>query len=185
MDATHVSYVSAYTSRKEIRRRQRRLSRRRLLGRFGAVLVCLLALALAAPIKDVASEAPKQVELTKAASVTSPKTRIIRTARSYRGTPYDAYYWNCSDFTSAVYGNAVGVWMPDWDDKQRFYGRQVRYLKRGDLLLFREYAGEGPVTHVGVYAGRGMIWHASSYFMSTVKSDMSYIGGYRGARRIR
>jgi cell wall-associated NlpC family hydrolase len=115
------------------------------------------------------------------------KKRIMRTARSYAGTPFNQYTWSCSDFTRAVYGNSVGVWMPAWDDQQRFYGYHPKGLQRGDLVFFREYAGNGPVTHVGVYSGGGYIWHSSNYWESTVKTAMMYIPGFQAqyTRRIR
>jgi cell wall-associated NlpC family hydrolase len=120
-------------------------------------------------------------------SNTRAKKRIMRTARSYAGTPFNQYSWSCSDYTRAVYGNALGVWLPAWDDQQRFYGYHPSDLQRGDLVFFREYGGNGPVTHVSVYAGGGYIWHSSNYWGSTVKTAMMYINGYQSqyTRRIR
>jgi hypothetical protein len=40
------------------------------------------------------------------------------------------------------------------------------------------------VTHVALYAGDRKILHASSYFGEVTESDMSYIDGYIGARRL-
>lgn len=116
----------------------------------------------------------------------STPDRIMHVAKSYAGTPYDSATWNCADYTSTVYRRAVGVSMPDWDNKQRHYGRPVKHLRRGDLVFFDEVPGDGdPVSHVAVFAGHGMVWHSSSYWNSTVKSEMRWIKGYKFARRIR
>jgi cell wall-associated NlpC family hydrolase len=80
--------------------------------------------------------------------------------------------------------------MPDWDDKQTYYGVAVKRPRRGDLVWFKE-PGYGPeygrATHVGIYSGGGYLWHSSNYpaYRAVVKSPMMYIGGYQGARRIR
>ena len=51
-------------------------------------------------------------------------------------------------------------------------------------MFFREHESAGPATHVGLYYGDGKILHASSYYGETVVSDMAYISGYLGARRL-
>ena len=61
-------------------------------------------------------------------------------------------------------------------------------LQPGDLVFFSEpgVSPNGPngVTHVALYAGDGKILHASSYFGEVTESDMSYVDGYIGARRL-
>jgi cell wall-associated NlpC family hydrolase len=104
---------------------------------------------------------------------------IIDVAASYLGTPYGSYpgAMLCSDFTTAVYGEATGVWLPSDFAAQRGYGTPAWHLKRGDLLLYGD--------HVGIYWGNGQIIHSSAYFGYVVISDMDYLYGYIGARRIR
>ena len=179
-------------TRRQRRKEKARLKRRRLIRRGAALLVCSLVFAGVAsscPNREQAATEtqarpePRSVEVTPASYRESTRHRIVRIARSYKGTPYGPS-WNCSIFTSNVYGNAVGVWMPADTVSQSYYGRPVRgKLRRGDLLLFAEH-GRG-ISHVGVYSGRGTLIHASSYFQSTVKSEMRWIAGYAGARRIR
>lgn len=111
------------------------------------------------------------------------KDRIIRVGKQYLGTPHAQM--NCSEFTRMVYGRATGTWMPADTNTQRFYGQKVRPKKRGDLVLFKEHGGAGAVTHVGIALRHGRILHSSNYFGEVVISDMQYIEGYRGARRIR
>ncbi|HEV8045298.1 MAG TPA: NlpC/P60 family protein, partial [Rubrobacter sp.] len=57
-------------------------------------------------------------------------------------------------------------------------------LKLGDIVFFKERGRSGPITHVGVFSGRGNIVHASSYFGKVVESKMKYIRGYHGAIRV-
>lgn len=62
------------------------------------------------------------------------------------------------------------------------------YLRPGDLVYFRENGGT-TITHVGIYSGKDAygnqkIVHASSYFGKVVESQMKYIRGYAGARRL-
>jgi cell wall-associated NlpC family hydrolase len=50
------------------------------------------------------------------------------------------------------------------------------------LVFFNEHGRN--VSHVGVYAGNGKILHASDYYNKVVESQMKYIEGYVGARRV-
>jgi len=116
----------------------------------------------------------------------SAKDKIMREARSMAGWDYGkGPGLTCSEYTRLVYGPAVGVWLPTWDDKQTYYGYPVSRPERGDLVWFHEHDGDGRATHVGVYAGSGYLWHSSSYYGAVVKTPMMYVDGYRGARRIR
>ena len=57
-------------------------------------------------------------------------------------------------------------------------------LRPGDIV-FKEAGPNRPITHVGVYSGRGNLVHASRYFGKVVESKMRYIKGYFGANRPR
>ena len=121
--------------------------------------------------------------------------RLIRRGRWHIGTRYRlsppascvAYRMeDCSCFTKIVLRRFK--WIPDSPVQQFQYGHKVRSrsgLKRGDLVFFKERGRRHPITHVGMFSGNGHILHASGYFNRVVNSEMKYIRGYYGARRIR
>ena len=79
-----------------------------------------------------------------------------------------------------------GIQIPDSPSGQWNYGRSVPRddLRPGDLVFFKEEGPSYPITHVGIYAGRGYLVHASSYYGKVVESKMSHIEGYYGAKRL-
>jgi cell wall-associated NlpC family hydrolase len=120
---------------------------------------------------------------------TGDATQVMDAAREYTGVPYvlggaSMSGIDCSGLTMRAY-EAVGVHLPHWDDRQLNYGEPVQGDPQpGDLVFFREHEGAGPATHVALYYGGGKILHASSYYGEVVVSDMAYISGYIGARRL-
>jgi len=109
---------------------------------------------------------------------------ILAAARSHIGEPYgQGYGWTCSELTASAVAQGTGVRLPRDPGGQTVYGWQSKRMKQGDLVYFAE-GGYG-ITHVGIYAGHGQIVHASNYFMEVVESDMSYLYGFEGWRRIR
>ena len=85
-------------------------------------------------------------------------------ARSRRGSPYrygadGPHRFDCSGLTRWVYSR-VGKYLPHSSSAQVRKTERIRrdHRRRGDLVFF--YSGGG-VYHVGIYAGRGYIWHAS------------------------
>lgn len=88
--------------------------------------------------------------------------RVIAKARSRAGSPYvygatGPHAFDCSGLTQWVYGK-VGKRLPRTSDAQAGAVRRVRHPRRGDLVFFHN---GGNVYHVGIYAGRHKIWHAS------------------------
>lgn len=88
--------------------------------------------------------------------------RVIAKARSRAGSPYvygatGPRAFDCSGLTQWVYGK-VGKRLPRTSDAQAGAVRRVRKPRRGDLVFFHN---GGNVYHVGIYAGRNKIWHAS------------------------
>lgn len=88
--------------------------------------------------------------------------RVIAKARSRAGSPYvygatGPHAFDCSGLTQWVYGK-VGKRLPRTSDAQAGAVRRVRKPRRGDLVFFHN---GGNVYHVGIYAGRHKIWHAS------------------------
>ena len=91
------------------------------------------------------------------------ESQIVKIAASKKGAPY-AYgatgpnSFDCSGFTSWVYARA-GKQLPRTSSQQAAATRNVTASERrpGDLVFF---ASGGDVYHVGIYAGKGHIWHA-------------------------
>jgi cell wall-associated NlpC family hydrolase len=122
--------------------------------------------------------------------------QLIHFGRKHMGTPYylsppapcSAYVKeDCSCFTSLIFGH-FGKSMSDSPVTQWQYGHLVRSrsnLRRGDLVFWKEHGYSDPITHVGMYAGHGYVLHASGYYGEVVESEMKYITGYYGAKRIR
>ena len=119
---------------------------------------------------------------------------VVQLARTHIGTPYvhsppgpcEAYRSeDCSCLTSLVFAE-VGVAIPDDPVGQWTYGQSVEKsdLRPGDLVFFKEDGPSYPISHVGIYSGRGNIIHASSYWGSVVERPMEYIDGYYGAKRL-
>lgn len=111
-----------------------------------------------------------------------PKGQIMRAARKYRGTDYRRKAWNCADYTRQAFGEGVGVWLRDWDDKQIRYGYHPDHRRRADLVAFDENGAndsDGPVTHVALYAGKvngiPYVWHNSAYYGEVVKTPLTWI----------
>ena len=102
---------------------------------------------------------------------------VVGDARSYIGTPYGAYGFDCSGFTSAVFAD-LGVYLPDSPEAQYAYGVPSS-AKAGDLVFFDE-AGYG-ISHVGIATGYGTVIHASTYYGAVVETPIEYIPGYVGA----
>ena len=104
-------------------------------------------------------------------------------AKAQLGKPYqfasagpDSY--DCSGLTSASW-KAAGVTLPRTSQAQFGVGRAVSKseLAPGDLVFF--YSG---LSHVGLYAGNGMLIHAPHPGSSVEYIKMSYMP-YAGARR--
>jgi len=119
---------------------------------------------------------------------------VVQVARNHIGTPYvhsppgpcQAYLSeDCSCLTSLVFAK-FGITVPDDPVRQWNYGEHVAKsnLRSGDLVFFKEGGPSYPITHVGIYSGRGNIIHASSYWSRVVERPMKYVSGYYGAKRL-
>ncbi len=119
-------------------------------------------------------------------------SRVVAEARKYMGTPYvlggpeacEPYEsMDCTCLTTTVFGE-FGERLPDGPAQQMSYGTPVSRedLRPGDVIFHSEDGRT--ITHVSIYSGNGRIVHASSYFGEVVESEMEYIRGYAGARRL-
>lgn len=151
-----------------------------------------------AAINSTGSATPSEGTRTASATGANVARTAISLANTYRknGVKYKygactSKLMSCTCFTKRVYAN-YGITLPMDEPGQVRRGVAVSRaaLRAGDLVYFKENGPSGPITHVGVYVGvntktgQQMISHASSYFGTTVTSQMRYIKGYAGARRL-
>lgn len=104
----------------------------------------------------------------------SKAEQVIAIAKQYTGVPYrlggtTTSGWDCSGYTSFVYGK-VGVNLPRTSGAQRNAGRVVSAseARPGDLVW---HPG-----HVGIYAGNGMMYDAGSASSGTSYRSHSWMG---------
>ncbi|MBB5937110.1 C40 family peptidase [Streptomyces zagrosensis] len=100
---------------------------------------------------------------TPEAKAASPGSKALRVAASKEGAPYKwgatgPHRFDCSGLTLYSFKQA-GKRLPRTAAAQYNRARQVSpsARTRGDLVFFRSSRS---IYHVGIYAGRGRIWHA-------------------------
>ena len=115
---------------------------------------------------------------------------VVATAAGLKGVPYryggvTPKGFDCSGYVSYVFAQNKVV-LPRTADIQYKQGLFVlrQALKAGDLVFFST-TEPGP-SHVGIYAGKGSFWHASSSrgVMLSSLSDVYWQPRYVGARRV-
>lgn len=135
--------------------------------------------------KKITWEAFKKEGIT---NVKGPE--VVQTASKYKGTPYKfggttPKGFDCSAYVQYVFGKHKAR-LPRTADVQVLEGVFVlkKQLKEGDLVFFS--IDEQGASHVGIYAGKGMFWNASTSRGVVLDSlDNSYWKThYYGARRI-
>lgn len=94
--------------------------------------------------------------------------RVLTVAKNQQGTPYvwggtSRRGFDCSGYTQFVFRKA-GKRLPRTADQQFHATKRVsrKAARRGDLVFFHSGSKRGHVYHVGIFAGRGKIWHAPS-----------------------
>jgi len=116
---------------------------------------------------------------------------VLGEAKNWLGVPYDYSHSmgmtrkgvDCSAFTAAVYSQ-FGITLPDSPIGQLGMGAPVSGpAKAGDLVFFDEDGGGAP-THVGIANGDGTLTHSSNFTGEVSVTDMDYLNGYMGARRL-
>ncbi|UQA90978.1 C40 family peptidase [Streptomyces halobius] len=97
------------------------------------------------------------------AEATSVPVKAVRIAASKQGSPYrfgaqGPHSFDCSGLTRYSFKRA-GKALPRTAAQQYKHTKRVSaaHRKRGDLVFFH---GRRGVYHVGIYAGKGRIWHA-------------------------
>ena len=127
--------------------------------------------------------APSERAASKGSSVVSAARRHLN--KPYKYATCDGTYMSCTCLTKTAFAT-VGKTLPMDEPGQVRNGRPVAKgaLRPGDLVYFKENGPGGPITHVAIYSKPGYIVHASSYFGKVVESQMKYLRGYAGARRL-
>lgn len=160
-----------------IKRLSEKVRRSPKRGAATLLLLLLLSASTAASPATVEAVSPSQSQA------------IINRAESLYGVPYvwQGYWWtsnglDCSEFTMLAY-RAAGISLPDDPYAQMQRGYWVSTPRPGDLVFFSEDYSGYP-THVGIYAGRGLVAHESSYWGYATTTPMIYLDGYMGAKRL-
>jgi cell wall-associated NlpC family hydrolase len=123
----------------------------------------------------------------RGASASHTGQDVVKEARAYMKVPYrlgraSRSGMDCSGLTMLVY-RKFGVSMPHDVRRQYSYGSRVSGPPQaGDLVFFDEH-GRG-LSHVGIATGRGTIVHASNYWKRVTETQIKYIKGYKGAKRL-
>lgn len=149
-----------------------------------------------AVVETSAVAAPVKVARASAVAKPLPPSRgerLVRTALSFRGTPYrrgasGRGAFDCSGFTSYLFRKA-GSPLPRTAAAQYTRGGRVskNELRPGDLVFFKNTYKRG-VSHVGVYIGNGRFVHAASSGRGVRVDSLSsayYQNHWAGARRPR
>jgi cell wall-associated NlpC family hydrolase len=115
---------------------------------------------------------------------------ILSTAAKYKGVPYvfggtTPRGFDCSGYVQYVFKQR-GANLTRTADTQFLEGMALRksQLKPGDLVFFSTY--EAGASHVGIYAGDGKFWNATSSrgVMLSQLNDSYWGARYYGARRV-
>lgn len=122
------------------------------------------AAALKAKKKKAAALAKKRklVKIRKARAVKNRAVRALKVARTKKGARYSygasgPWAFDCSGLTSWAY-KKVGKTLPRTSGAQAAATKRVKNPRLGDLVFFHN---GGRVYHVGLYAGKGHVFHAS------------------------
>jgi cell wall-associated NlpC family hydrolase len=120
---------------------------------------------LAASVLAAATIVPVQAITSAPAEASVSGTRTVALAAAQRGKPYrygasGPRAFDCSGLVKYVM-NRQHKRVPRTAAQQYRASRKISRseLRQGDLVFF---VSRGHVYHVGVYAGRGKIWHAPS-----------------------
>jgi cell wall-associated NlpC family hydrolase len=156
--------------------------------RAAAVTAALTAGVLAGAVSTTATEAHAAGTTTSqptAAQVRAAKIdRVMTWARHQKGDPYrygaaGPNAFDCSGFTMYVFQHALGRSLPHNAAAQY---RAVRHISRRSLrpgdLVFASF-GSG-ISHVGIYAGNGYMWHAPHSGTVVKKAKMYHAHWYFG-----
>jgi cell wall-associated NlpC family hydrolase len=135
-------------------------------------------------------DALSEASFTKTGIQKIKANEILSTAARYKGVPYvfggtTPRGFDCSGYVQYVFKQR-GANLTRTADTQFLEGMALRksQLKPGDLVFFSTY--EAGASHVGIYAGDGKFWNATSSrgVMLSQLNDSYWGARYYGARRV-
>ncbi len=153
-----------------------------------AALLAMALLAAQSFASQAFAEAPLAVGAPKAA-----RGRILVAAAAFEGVPYryggsDRAGMDCSGLVYIVYREAVSISVPRTVKTLYLFCEPIQRneLQIGDLVFFDT---DGPLAHVGIYAGEGRFIHAASEgqtrgVMESSLSEPTWTRTYAGAGRL-
>jgi gamma-D-glutamyl-L-lysine dipeptidyl-peptidase len=117
-------------------------------------------------------------------------SQVVATARRFLGLPYlwagtSGFGVDCSGLTYLVL-RRWGIDLPRDADRQALHGTPVARsaLRAGDLVFFAGPGGTGPIHHVGIYVGGGVMIDSPRTGLPVRQVALSAFGSeYAGARR--
>ncbi|MFP3090676.1 NlpC/P60 family protein [Treponema sp. TIM-1] len=130
---------------------------------------------------------------TGSASPQEVRSQVIAAAEQYQGTPYryggtDRQGLDCSGLVYRSFRDALGIDVPRTTAELHAWAEPIQEanLMPGDLVFFNT---TGPLSHVGLYAGKGKFIHAASSGQQTgvIYSELSaryWKNTFAGAGRI-
>jgi len=151
-----------------------------------------IAVHVAAPLQ--ASDAPLLTAATPYDEVVL-RDSLLAVARSQLGTRYrlgaqaPGKAFDCSGLVKFVLG-ALSFTLPRTAHEQAKFGQEVArdtaHLRPGDLLTF---GTRRHITHIGIYAGDGMVIHASTTKRRVIETSLASLGPsllrkWQSARRL-
>jgi cell wall-associated NlpC family hydrolase len=132
---------------------------RRQFRRALAGLLAALTVGLVVSVSPVATGSAEALSLQRG-------LRVVHVAASKKGAPYKfgaegPRKFDCSGFTMWTFRH-VGRSLPRLSrDQYRATAHVSRsHRRRGDLVFFHSGKRARSIYHVGIYAGRGMMWDA-------------------------
>jgi peptidoglycan DL-endopeptidase CwlO len=130
------------------------------------------------PVPEPVAEPVREAEVTSVSRSTTrtpvpapSSSGVLGIAASLNGIPYvyggsTPAGFDCSGFTKYIY-NKVGVSLPRTAEEQRQFATTVSNPQPGDLVFFGS-----PATHMGIYAGNGMMWDSPHTGASVSKREV-------------